>query len=125
MERGEFGVYKNGAFTKLSGDLPSMLGCSAQVTATAAAAAERGSSYRISNWIALGGAELAALSQLAGVLAVSLAGAGIGGGMYGVFVVRATNAQQASFALAVDAVNMHNDTAACSGSAPPVAGPRP
>jgi hypothetical protein len=122
MEDDEIGVYKNGAFTTLSGDIPRTFECSAQATATASTAAERRRSYRINGWIALGGFDLILLSPLVGVVAVSLAGVGLGTGVYGVFSVHATNARRASFALAVDAINLHNDTAACLGSTPPAAG---
>ncbi len=122
MEGNEIGVYKNGTFTKLSGGIPPIFGCSAQAAGTASAAAERGRSYRINTWIALGGFDLILLSPFLGVVAVSLATAGLGTGVYGVFSVRATNARRASFALAVDAINLHNDTAACLGSIPPAAG---
>ena len=125
IEGNEIGVYKNGAFTKLSGDLPRTFGCSAQAVGTAAAAAERGRSYRINTWIAGGGFDLVLLSPLVGVVAVSVVGAGIGAGVYGVFGVRAENAQRASFALAVDAINLHNDAAACLSPAGPAAGGPP
>jgi hypothetical protein len=122
MDGDQIGVYKNGTFTKLSGDIPRTFECSAHAASTASAAAERGRSYRINNWIALGGFDLAVLSPLVGVIAVSVVGVGVGAGVFGAFNVRATNARRASFALAVDAINLHNDTAACLGSAPPAAG---
>ena len=122
MEGDEIGVYKNGTFTKLSGDMPRTFGCSAHAAGMASAAAERGRSYRINTWIALGGFDLILLSPFLGVVAVSVAGAGLGTGVYGVFSVRATNARRASFALAVDAINLHNDTAACLRSTPTATG---
>jgi len=122
VEGDKIGVYKNGKLTMLSDDIGPTFACSAHAAGTASAAAERARSYRINTWIALGGFDLMLLSPLVGVVAVSVAGAGLGAGVYGVFGVRATNAQRASFALAVDAINLHNDTAACLGSTPPAAG---
>jgi len=124
MRGAEIGVYKNGAFMKM-GDASAVFGCSAQATVTASASAERARSFRINSWIAAGSGELAVLSTLTRVAAIWGPAIGVGAVIYGVFGVRANNAQRASFALAVDAINLHNDTPVCLGAAPPVAGGQP
>src|SRR6185295_14167193 len=55
VESDQIGVYKNGAFTKLSDDFSRTFECSARASATASAATERGRSYWINGWIGLGG----------------------------------------------------------------------
>lgn len=122
MENDAIGVYKNGTFTKLPGDMQGTFGCSTQAAGTASAAAERHRSYRINGWISMAGFDLAVLSPLLDVVAISLAGIGLGAGVFAAFLVRAENARGASVALAVDAINLHNDTPACLGSAPAAAG---
>jgi hypothetical protein len=122
MEDDKIGVYKNGKLTLLTDDIQRTFECSAHAAGTASAAAARARSYRINGWIGLGGFDLILLSPLVGVAAVSIAVAGLGAGVYGVFGVRAINAQRASLALAIDAINLHNDTAECLGSTPPAAG---
>lgn len=112
VERGAVGVYKNGAFAKLGDPIPEAFGCSAPAASAATAAAAHEASFRYDSAIAgVGWGLMWLLPPLLGI--------GVG------FGALADREREASFAFAVDAVNLHNDAAACIGSAAPAAGGRP
>jgi len=125
MERGAAGVYKNGAFTKLTDGVPAVLGCSAPAAAAAATAEHHRRRNNVYNWIGVGGAVLVDIPFLFGGGALSLVGAGVGVVILGVFTAPATNAERASVAFTVDAINLHNDTATCLGATAPAKGSQP
>jgi hypothetical protein len=114
MHRGELGVYKNGVFMKLSKDVTAMLACSAPAATAASSAVDHHASYTRNTMISSVFYALAGLAPPLGVVGA-------------VFGVQATHHWYRFSALTVDAVNIHNDTAACTGAVAvaPVAGARP
>jgi hypothetical protein len=121
MERGVLGVYKNGAFTRLGDGVPALLSCSAPAAAAADTAEHQHRRFQVYNWVAFGGYLLIAtpLAFVGGTAAFVGEGAGLV--VLGGFGVPATNAQHASDAFTIDAINLHNDTAACLGATAPTA----
>jgi len=127
MQRNRLGVYKNGTFTPLGDGLPAALACSAPAVAAADTAEHQHRRFQIYNWIGLGGFLLVdiPLAFVGGTAAFVGQGAGLV--ILGAFGVPGTNAQRASEAFTVDAINLHNDTAACLAAAPtaPATGSQP
>ena len=104
IHKGEVAVYKTGVRTPLSSATPGILRCSPSAGATAALAAEHQASYR-SNTMLAGG------MYALGVFAPPLSIVG------GIFAIRAAGDQHDARASLVDAINQHNDDAACAAPA--------
>ena len=121
MERGVLGVYKNGAFTRLGDGVPAVLRCSAPAAAAADTAEHQHRRFQVYNWVGLGGFLLVATPFVVVGGTAVLVGEGAGLVVLGAFGVPATNAQRASDAFTIDAINLHNDTAACLGATAPTA----
>jgi len=121
MERGVLGVYKNGAFTRLGDGMPAVLSCSAPAAAAADTAEHQHRRFQVYNWVGLGGFVLVATPLVLVGGTAALVGEGAGVVVLGGFGVPATNAQLASDAFTIDAINLHNDTAACLGATAPTA----
>jgi hypothetical protein len=117
MERGTLGVYKNGAFTRLGDGIPAVLSCSAPAVAAADTAEHERRRFQVYNWLGFGGSLLVDIPSAFVGGTVGLAGVGVALAILGAFGVPATSARQASEAFTVDAINLHNDTAACLGAA--------
>ena len=112
VKNGAVGVYKNGSFAKLGSTASTMLACSAPALTAATAGAAHESEARFDAIVAgLGWGLLWVFPPLVAL------GAG--------FSALSEREREASFALAVDAVNLHNDNAACIGALAPAAGARP
>jgi hypothetical protein len=109
MEKGEVGIYKGGILTGMSTAMPVILQCSPTATATASKAAEHHESYRSNTMIGAGFYAVGAF--VAPMFAVGA-----------IFIARGADEQQESRAILVDAINVHNDEAACVAAATAVTG---
>jgi len=101
IERGEVAIYKSGFRTPLSSATPALLACSAPAGATAAKAADDQSSYRSKSTVA-------GLLYAVGVFAPPATIVG------SIFAIQAASDQQDARAGLIDAINQHNDDAACA-----------
>jgi len=112
VQGNELGVYKNGTFTRMTDVAPVLLNCST----AAATTARRAEVYRDdavrTRWIGLPFSSLGWILPPLYVIGV-------------IFGAASDDAMGTSSALAVDAVNLHNDTAECFPPAAPVDGAQP
>lgn len=113
MKRGEIAVYKDGALTPVGDKVTLAFACSAPAAQVAGSAIAHHASYKRNTTISSVFYALGGLMPPLGIVGV-------------VFGMQAAHQWYVFSALTVDAVNMHNDAAACSGpgmAAAPAAAP--